>query len=103
MMDKIKEKFANLPGKFMNGNLFNLVNKTGLVVGTSSGIGDLTDITSDVLPLKLNSFCKILSIRDFSTFKIFPRSGKIAWVFRSRACLAEPPAESPSKIGRAHV
>ena len=26
-------------------------------------------------------------------FRILPRSGRIAWVFRSRACFAEPPAE----------
>ena len=29
-------------------------------------------------------------------FKILPRNGRIAWYSRSRACLAEPPAESPS-------
>ena len=38
----------------------------------------------------------ILSKRAFSTFKIFPLSGKIACVLRSRPCFAEPPAESPS-------
>ena len=32
----------------------------------------------------------------FSTFKILPRSGKIAWKVLSRPCLALPPAESPS-------
>ncbi len=31
-----------------------------------------------------------------ATFRILPRSGRIACVLRSRACLAEPPAESPS-------
>ena len=31
-------------------------------------------------------------------FKIFPRIGMIAWKFLSRACLAEPPAESPSTM-----
>ena len=40
----------------------------------------------------------ILSSRARSTFKIFPRSGKIAWKRRSLACLAEPPAESPSTM-----
>ena len=40
----------------------------------------------------------ILSKRARSTFKIFPRRGNIAWWRRSRACLAEPPAESPSTI-----
>ena len=38
----------------------------------------------------------ILSKRAFSTFKIFPFSGKMACVRRSRPCFAEPPAESPS-------
>ena len=39
---------------------------------------------------------RTLSIRLFSTFRILPRSGRIAWVERSRAETAEPPAESPS-------
>ena len=38
----------------------------------------------------------ILSTRAFSTFKILPRNGNTACVLRSRACLADPPAESPS-------
>ena len=28
-----------------------------------------------------------------ATLRILPRSGRIAWVLRSRACLALPPAE----------
>ena len=32
----------------------------------------------------------------FSTFKIFPRKGKIAWKARFLPCFAVPPAESPS-------
>ena len=32
----------------------------------------------------------------FSVFNTLPRNGKIAWNLRSRPCLAEPPAESPS-------
>ena len=39
---------------------------------------------------------RTLSFRAFSTFKILPFKGKIAWVFRSLPCFAEPPAESPS-------
>ncbi len=35
-------------------------------------------------------------MRLFSTLMIFPRSGSTACVLRSRACFAEPPAESPS-------
>ena len=43
-------------------------------------------------------FCRTLSIRAFSTLRILPRSGSTAWVARSRPCLAEPPAESPSTM-----
>lgn len=32
----------------------------------------------------------------FSVLITFPRNGRIAWNVRSRPCLAEPPAESPS-------
>ena len=44
------------------------------------------------------SLARILSRRAFSTFRILPRSGRIAWNRRSRPCLAEPPAESPSTM-----
>ena len=43
-------------------------------------------------------FCKIFSRRAFSTFRILPRIGRIAWNLRSRPILAEPPAESPSTM-----
>jgi hypothetical protein len=33
-----------------------------------------------------------------SVFSTLPRSGRIAWRARSRPCLAEPPAESPSTM-----
>ena len=36
--------------------------------------------------------------RAFSTFMSFPRIGRMAWNRRSRPCLAEPPAESPSTM-----
>ena len=39
-----------------------------------------------------------LLMRFFSELMIFPRSGRIACVVRSRACFAEPPAESPSTM-----
>ena len=39
---------------------------------------------------------RILLSRAFSTLMILPRRGRMAWKLRSRACLAEPPAESPS-------
>ena len=43
-------------------------------------------------------FAFILSEVALATFKILPRKGRTAWVLRSRACLAEPPALSPSTI-----
>ena len=40
---------------------------------------------------------ELISPTDTSqVFRILPRNGMMAWVSRSRACLAEPPAESPS-------
>jgi len=33
-----------------------------------------------------------------ATLRILPRSGSTAWLTRLRACLAEPPAESPSTM-----
>ena len=41
---------------------------------------------------------RTLSMRFFSTLMILPRSGRMAWVLRSRPCFAEPPAESPSTM-----
>ena len=41
-------------------------------------------------------------MRAFSTLRILPRSGSTAWVERSRPCLAEPPAESPSTTNSSH-
>ena len=49
-----------------------------------------------VMSAWISLFERTLSILFFSTLMIFPRSGRIAWMFRSRPCLAEPPAESPS-------
>ena len=42
------------------------------------------------------------SIRAFSTLRILPRIGRIAWVRGSRPLLAEPPAESPSTMKISH-
>src|SRR6185503_15396577 len=44
----------------------------------------------------ISECASILSRRAFSTFRILPLSGRIAWKRRSRPSLAEPPAESPS-------
>src|ERR1700716_2714701 len=46
----------------------------------------------------ISSLPSILSNRAFSTFRIFPLSGRMAWKRRSRPCLADPPAESPSTM-----
>jgi hypothetical protein len=43
-----------------------------------------------------------LSMRAFSTLRILPRIGRIAWMTGSRPCLAEPPAESPSTMKTSH-
>ena len=45
---------------------------------------------------------RTLSMDAFSTFKIFPRIGRIAWNWRFRPIFAEPPAESPSTIKISH-
>ena len=46
----------------------------------------------------ISLFERTLLMRFFSELMIFPRNGRIAWVVRSRACFAEPPAESPSTM-----
>ena len=46
----------------------------------------------------ISVFDRTLLMRFFSELMIFPRNGRIAWVVRSRACFAEPPAESPSTM-----
>ena len=50
----------------------------------------------------ISLFASDLSSRAFSTLRILPRSGRIAWKRRSRPCLAEPPAESPSTRYNSH-
>ncbi len=45
---------------------------------------------------RISSFSSILWSRAFSTFRILPFIGRIAWNRRSRPCFALPPAESPS-------
>ena len=53
---------------------------------------------SAVISVPICSDDSILSKRARSTFRILPRSGSTAWFSRLRACLAEPPAESPSTM-----
>ena len=53
---------------------------------------------SAVISVPTSTDDSILSKRAFSTLRILPLSGRMAWVRRSRPCLAEPPAESPSTM-----
>ena len=55
-----------------------------------------TFIPKAVIIERISLFSNILCKRAFSTFKIFPLRGIIAWNLLSLPCLAEPPAESPS-------
>ena len=48
--------------------------------------------------IPISSLLKILSRRAFQTLRILPLRGRMAWKRRSRPCLAEPPAESPSTM-----
>ena len=41
-------------------------------------------------------------MRAFSTLRILPRIGRIAWTRGSRPCRADPPAESPSTMKTSH-
>ncbi len=51
----------------------------------------------------ISALAKIRLAWAFSTFKILPLRGKIAWISRSRPFLAEPPAELPSTIYNSHL
>src|SRR6202521_5284014 len=53
---------------------------------------------SAAIIVRISSLPSILSNRAFSTFRILPLSGRMAWNRRSRPCLAEPPADSPSTM-----
>ena len=57
-----------------------------------------TPVPIAVISAWISSFSRTLSMRLFSTLRILPRSGSTACVWRSRPCLAEPPAESPSTM-----
>ena len=46
----------------------------------------------------ISALARILSAVALATLRILPRIGRIAWVLRSRACLADPPALSPSTM-----
>src|SRR5437868_4761565 len=55
-------------------------------------------VPSAAINVPISAELSILSGRARSTFRILPRSGRIAWYLRLRPCLAEPPAESPSTM-----
>jgi len=57
-----------------------------------------TPVPSAVISVVSSCDDSMRSKRTFSTFKILPRSGRIAWNCRLRPCLAEPPALSPSTM-----
>src|SRR6266852_2527354 len=59
-------------------------------------------VPSAVIMARISSWPSILSYRAFSTLRIFPLSGRIAWYFRSRPIFAEPPADSPSTTNNSH-
>ena len=59
-------------------------------------------VPSAVMMVRISSLESILSSEAFSTFRILPLSGRIAWYLRSRPILAEPPAESPSTRYSSH-
>jgi len=46
----------------------------------------------------ISVLANIFAVLEFLTFNILPLNGRIAWKFRSLACFADPPAESPSTI-----
>ena len=54
------------------------------------------NLKSAEIIMRISSLESILSKRAFSTLRILPFSGSTACVLRSRAILADPPAESPS-------
>ena len=55
-----------------------------------------------VIMLPISALANILLACAFSTFKILPRSGKIACVSRFLPFLALPPAELPSTMNNSH-
>ncbi|CFN63695.1 Uncharacterised protein [Bordetella pertussis] len=55
-----------------------------------------------VISVAICSLAMRRSKRAFSTLSTLPRRGRMAWNLRSRPCLAEPPAESPSTMYSSH-
>ena len=51
----------------------------------------------------ISALASTLSMLAFSTFRILPRIGRMAWYIRFLAVLALPPAESPSTMKISHL
>ena len=72
----------------------------------SKEIFETTDFSFEVLSTRFREMAflnkglilTLTDMRAFSTFKIFPRIGRTAWLRESRPPFVEPPAESPSTI-----
>src|SRR5579885_1482784 len=60
-------------------------------------------VPSAVMSARISSWLSILSTRAFSTLRILPWIGRIAWNCRSRPALALPPADSPSTTKISHL
>src|SRR4029078_12339315 len=57
-------------------------------------------VPSAAIMVLISSLPSILSKRAFSTLRIFPLIGRIAWKRRARPCLAHPPVHSSSTMSR---
>src|SRR5262249_33934224 len=53
-----------------------------IITALGAGVKDEFDLAK----LRISSFARILSMRAFSTFRILPRIGRMAWKRRSRPC-----------------
>ncbi len=60
-------------------------------------------VPSAVISVPISWLPSMRSNRARSTFRILPFSGRIAWNLRSRPCLADPPALSPSTMKISHL
>lgn len=75
-------------------NIYSFVNNINTIEGGTHLSGFKIALTRSID--LISSLFNILSSLAFSTLIILPRNGSMAWKRRSRPCLADPPAESPS-------
>src|SRR5213083_3035727 len=68
------------------------------LLGSPSSRARPMPVPRAMINTRISSLESILSNRAFSTLRILPLRGRMAWKRRSRPCLAEPPAESPSTM-----